>query len=123
MYKKISVIENQAEKEELIDELIDRFGNVPKSVMNLLEIALLKSEATELGLSEITAKENHITFKFDKACFEPRVIMEMIKSYPKEISTRPTSEEPLIIYKPKEKKKVLGNIKFILHELLALKND
>ena len=122
MYKKISVIENQAEKEELIDELIDRFGNVPKSVMNLLEIAILKAEATGLGVSEITAKENHITFKFDQSFFEPRFIMEMIKKFPREISTRPNSAEPLIIYKPKEKK-TLGNIKFILHELLALKNE
>ncbi len=123
MYKKISVIENQEEKEELLDELIDRFGNVPRSVMNLLEIALLKSEATELGISEIIAKENHITFKFDHSCFEPRFIMEMIKKFPREISTRPNAQDPVIIYKPKESKKVIGNIKFILHELFALKNE
>ena len=123
MYKKISVIENQEEREELIDELIDRYGNVPRSVMNLMEIALLKALATELGMTEIVAKENHILFKFSKSGFDPMILMKMIQKFPREVSTKPTSDEPVIIYRPKEKNKVLGNIKFILHELLALNND
>ena len=46
IYKKISVIENEQDYEELIDELIDRFGDMPESVNNLLDISLIKQMAS-----------------------------------------------------------------------------
>lgn len=123
IYKKIAQIENEAEKQEMIDELIDRFGEPPKSVVNLIEIALVKAEATDAGLSEVSAKGEIIRFTFEKEYFMPEIVIELMKELPREISLSPRSEKPMIIYKPKTAKKVLDNIKFILHRIFSLKNE
>lgn len=123
MYKKISVIENQEEKEEMTDELIDRYGEPPKSVMNLMEIALIKASATELGMTEISAKGEVIRFTFAEDLFDLSLIMRLIQKMPRELSLSPTSQKPLMVYRPKDKNKVLSNIKFLLHEMFSLKNQ
>lgn len=53
IYKKISVIENEQDYEELIDELIDRFGDMPESVNNLLDISLIKQMASLKHINSI----------------------------------------------------------------------
>ncbi len=121
MYKRIAQIDSETEYNEVIDELIDRFGEPPKSVINLTEIALIKYEATELGLSEISAKGDIIRLVFEGQYFEPDSVIALVAKYPKEISLSPRSEKPTLIYRPKDKK-VLSNIKFILHEIFSLKN-
>ena len=57
IYKRIAEIENEEEKFNMIDELIDRFGEPPKSVENLLAIALLKEKAHRAYITEITSKK------------------------------------------------------------------
>lgn len=123
MYKKISVIDSEEEKAEMIDELIDRFGEPPKSVLNLTEIALIKSMATALGIAEISAKENVIQFKFDQKAADPSLIVGIAAAAPKQITVPHSTKIPTVIYRPKEKLKVIDNIKFILHEMFSLKND
>ncbi len=53
MYKKISLIENKKDKDDVTDELLDRFGALPRSVERLLNIALIKACATEAEISKI----------------------------------------------------------------------
>ena len=122
MYKKISVIESEEDKTEITDELIDRFGEPPRSVLNLIEIALVKSEATELGITEISAKAGIIRLRFEQRFADPALVMALIQEFPKEISVSPSAEKPMIIYRPKEKKNMLSNIKFLLHRMFSLKN-
>ena len=54
IYKKIADIKTDGDRSELIDELCDRFGDPPKSVMGLIEISTLRNAASELGITEIT---------------------------------------------------------------------
>ena len=51
IYKRIAAIENEEEKDEMLDELIDRFGEPPRPVQNLLLVAQLKAEACLLYTS------------------------------------------------------------------------
>ena len=53
IYKRIAAIENEEEKDEMLDELIDRFGEPPRPVQNLLRVAQLKAEAHSLYFVEI----------------------------------------------------------------------
>ena len=53
IYKRIAGIENQEEYEDMLEELLDRFGEPPKAVMNLLAIATLKAAAHRAYLREI----------------------------------------------------------------------
>ena len=61
IYKRIAAIENQAESEEMREELLDRFGSVPKSVENLLRIALIRVRAHKIYVTEIKGKQEKIT--------------------------------------------------------------
>ena len=53
IYKRISNIRSENDSSDVLDELIDRFGDVPKSVKGLIDIALVRSCAASLGIYEI----------------------------------------------------------------------
>ncbi len=53
IYKRIAGIETKEEMQDMIDELTDRYGSLPKSASNLLKIALIKAKAHNLGVMEI----------------------------------------------------------------------
>lgn len=65
MYKKIAGILSMEDFNQIYDELTDRFGDVPKVVLNVINVAFLKSLSTELNFSRIIEKEKSIVFKFD----------------------------------------------------------
>ncbi len=56
IYKRIAGIETQAEYEDMKEELLDRFGEIPKSVDNLLRVALIRMQAHKLYVTEIKGK-------------------------------------------------------------------
>lgn len=64
IYKRIAGIENKAESEDMKEELLDRFGEIPKSVDNLLRIALIRVKAHQLYISEIKGRNEEIRFVF-----------------------------------------------------------
>ena len=67
IYKKIAMIQNHADSLDMQEEIEDRFGDLPKAVQNLLDIALLKARAHEIGIISVTEKNNRLitTFKGD----------------------------------------------------------
>ena len=64
MYKRIAAVTDIDSFRDVQDELIDRYGEIPKCVQNLLEISLLKSKAEELGLSAVTVKIEEASLVF-----------------------------------------------------------
>ena len=54
VYKRIASIENEEDYFDMQDELMDRFGEMPKNVMNLLSIAYVKAMAHKAWVTEIT---------------------------------------------------------------------
>ena len=61
IYKRIAGIESERERDDMRDELLDRFGEIPKSVDNLLRIALIRVAAHALVLTEVKGKNERIT--------------------------------------------------------------
>ena len=57
VYRRIADIRNTADAEDVVDELIDRFGEPPEAVQGLIEIALLRNTAMSLGIYEIKQQE------------------------------------------------------------------
>lgn len=57
IYKRIAGIETQAEYEDMKEELLDRFGEIPKSVDNLLRVALIRMHAHRLYVTEVKGKD------------------------------------------------------------------
>ncbi len=82
IYKRIAVIETQEEREEMLEELIDRFGEPPKAVENLLAIALLKAKAKTCFYTEIKEYTEKIKFIFYfQANINPAKIGDITERY------------------------------------------
>lgn len=75
MYKKIASINSQNDFDEIFEELIDRFGDVPKAVINVMNISYLKSISTKLNFSKVLERNKSTVFKFDK---EDKNILELV---------------------------------------------
>lgn len=67
MYKKIAGIRSQETREDLIEELIDRFGDPNRPVMNLIEIASLKSLCAQIGVDYVCVKGDELWMRFSIA--------------------------------------------------------
>ena len=63
MYQKISDIKNEEESIEVVDELLDRFGDIPKETENLIKIVEIRNKARMLGITRIMANERMIKFE------------------------------------------------------------
>ncbi len=66
IYKRIAGIENNSESEDMKEELLDRFGEIPKSVDNLLRIALIRVKAHKLYMPEVKGKNEEIRFLLNR---------------------------------------------------------
>ena len=64
IYKRIAGVETESESAEMKEELLDRFGTVPKSVDNLLRIALLRAQAHKLYIMEIKGRPGELRFVY-----------------------------------------------------------
>ena len=62
IYKRIAGVETTAEYEDMKEELMDRFGEIPKSVDNLLRIALIRVKAHKLYITELHGKNEILKF-------------------------------------------------------------
>ncbi len=80
IYKRIAEISTEAEYRDMQDELIDRYGDIPKATETLLRIALLKAEANNVYVTEISIKDGGMTMRMDpKADINVEAIPELIK--------------------------------------------
>ncbi len=87
IYKRITGIENERERDDMRDELLDRFGEIPRSVDNLLRIALIRVAAHRLFLTEVKGKSEKIVFTFKPdANVNPAGIPALLERVGKELS-------------------------------------
>lgn len=63
MYQKISDIKCEEDSLEVIDELLDRYGDLPKETENLIKIVEIRNEARKLGITRIVANRDFIKFE------------------------------------------------------------
>ena len=61
-YKRIASLENEDDVSDLLDELIDRYGDVPDSVMGLIDISLLRVKAASVGIYEVVQRKDNLMF-------------------------------------------------------------
>ena len=62
IYRKIALIRSEPEADDLMDELIDRFGDPPPGVSALIQVALLRGEAGRAGVTDIAQKAGYLRF-------------------------------------------------------------
>ena len=70
LYRRIARIRSEADADDLVDELIDRYGDPPRTVNNLISVALLRAAAAACGISEIAQKGERLLFVLSRVDFQ-----------------------------------------------------
>lgn len=99
VYKRIAAISSEEDYDDMVEELLDRFGDIPRAVLNLLRIASLKAKAHRLYLTEVKQKGDEITFKvYEKGRLDVSQINAFLMSQKGRVSMRVTSGVPTFVY-------------------------
>ena len=75
LYRRIAAIRTNDDASDLMDEMIDRYGEPPKPVLALLDVALLRAAAAKAGVSDITQKKDAL--RFTLAVFRPEALVQV----------------------------------------------
>ena len=62
LYRRIAAIRGQEDASDLLDELMDRYGDPPKPVYALLDVAMLRASAARVGICDISQHERQVKF-------------------------------------------------------------
>ncbi len=84
IYQDIALCKNEEDIQNVIDEMIDRFGNMPSEIENLLEIARIKILCKKLKISKVQGKRNFVLFMFEPGEINLD-INELVKQYKNKI--------------------------------------
>lgn len=113
-YKRIASLESENDVSDLLDEFIDRYGDVPESVMGLIDISLLRVQAANLGINEIVQRKDNIIFYSEK--YNEFNIAEFIGAISYKVGLNTTGKANIQITVPNGKLP-LDVMKDVLHTL------
>ena len=129
IYKRIATIETEEEMDDMTEELIDRFGDLPKKVQQLLHIAALKSLAHSAYITAIEQKGKDYKFiLYEKANLDPAKIPALLKKYGNNMIFK-AEAVPYFLYQKKGKsgkekgENVLQMLREIIESIRELRLD
>ena len=85
MYQDIALCKDEQDIQNVIDEMIDRFGNMPPEIENLIEIARIKILCKKLKISKVQSKKDNILLIFDETDIDVDII-KLVEKYKNRIS-------------------------------------
>ena len=98
VYQKIALCRTEEDIQNVIDEVIDRYGNMPKELENLLEVARIKQLAKEQNIVKVENKQNGVVFIFASSENIKYDIAELVRKYGNKIKFS-AGIKPMITYK------------------------
>ena len=113
IYQNIALCRTEKDIEEIIDEITDRYGNMPKAVENLLEITRIKQLAKKAHIIKIIQKNEKILFTIDTNKFNMDNITLLVEQYINRIRFS-SGISPYITYRIEDEKKLIKEIKRFL---------
>ena len=127
VYQNIALCRTEEDIQNVIDELIDRYGVMPKELENLIEVARIKEMCRNAGIVKISEKKSmqdfqntqqSIVFYFDKNKYKPEIVDNLIKKYGYNIKFS-TGIEPYVTLKIGNvtEEELIERIKEFLHEI------
>lgn len=120
-YKKIASIRGEADYLDILDELIDRYGEPPKSVQNLLKIGLIKGLAHELEITSIQMRNAEVELTvLPNARFDGSKLLPFLEERKKEIRFQTKGSSAFLLRIPTPAQ-MLDQIKFVLQDLKKLR--
>ncbi len=122
MYKKIAAIADENDVIDIKDELIDRYGDIPEEVDNLMDIAYIKMLAKECRFTSVQQKDDTIICQLSKSSSKVSLYLgKLMDKYPRRIMFN-ASSSPYITFRLNNTngKDILANIKILLHDIIKL---
>ena len=117
LYKRISLINTPADLEDMTDELLDRYGDLPKPAANLLEIALIRATAERCGIQQI--RQDGTEVAISAQTLDVDGWMELSMLYPGRLRMM-MSATPYIRYRPQKPTALLAELRDMLLRLASL---
>lgn len=116
MYKKIASIQDEQDVLDIEDELIDRYGDLPEPVRNLITIAYIKAMAADAGFSAVTEKNDSVLFQIDSGKnMDIGLIGKLSAKYKRQLLFNAGSS-PYLMFKT-DKSNLLQNVKILLQDV------
>ncbi len=120
-YQRIKKSKSEEEYSEILEELIDRFGDVPDSLLNLLYINNLKNIAAKLKIIRVIEEDKSINFVFkDKNSIDRDAVLKLVNDYPRQININ-SRKNPVI--KLKKSKQFKENDYKMVESLISFLTD
>ena len=118
IYQNIALAKKEEDIIDIIDEVTDRYGTMPKEMENLLDIARIKILCKETGVFKVSQKLSNIVFSFDINLFNPEVVNKLVEIYKDRIRFS-QGVEPYITLRIKSEsgKIILEEVKNFLNNL------
>ncbi len=99
IYQRIAAIRTEEEQEDMLEEMMDRFGEPPRCVQNLLAIARLRSEAHDAWILEIAQNDREIKLSmYEQAQIDTTKIDSLVKSNRGKLKVVPERTNPYFLY-------------------------
>ncbi|MBR2938046.1 MAG: transcription-repair coupling factor [Oscillospiraceae bacterium] len=96
LYRRMAAIRSQEDADDLLDEIVDRYGEPPKGVLNLIEIALLRANARKVGICDIRQKAGEVQFTLLNLNFEAISALCNDPDYKNRVQLVATAKDPTI---------------------------
>ncbi|MDY6180672.1 MAG: transcription-repair coupling factor [Candidatus Faecousia sp.] len=96
LYRRMAAIRSQEDADDLLDEIVDRYGEPPKGVLNLIDIALLRAKAKEAGIKDIRQKAGDVLFTLHNLNFEAVSSLCADPDYKSRVTFLANTKEPTL---------------------------
>jgi len=96
LYRRMAAIRSQEDADDLLDEMIDRYGDPPKGVLNLVDIALLRANARKVGITDIRQKTNEVYFTLSNLNLEAISALCAEDDYKKRVQFVASAKQPTL---------------------------
>ena len=96
LYRRMAAIRSPEDAEDLLDEIVDRYGEPPRGVLNLIDIALLRARARAAGIKDIRQKAGDVLFTMTGLDFEAVSRACADPDYKNRLSFVATAKEPTL---------------------------
>ena len=96
LYRRMAAIRSEEDAEDLLDEIVDRYGEPPKGVLNLIDIALLRAQAREVGVKDIKQKAGDVLFTLVSLDFDAISQICSKPDYKNRLQFVATAKEPTL---------------------------
>lgn len=108
LYRRIARIRTEEDADDVVDELVDRFGDPPPSVNHLISIALLRARCAACGMTDISQKGLVLTFTLQEFDLKNVAALTAVPRYKGRILFSPAKEKSALSLRLKPREDVLA---------------